>query len=121
LASVASSDPTLDVDVTKLWHISERGMTILSKRGLLCGQCTNSLEICEHCVFDKQKRLSFSTAIHRTKETLDYVHSNLWEPSCVSSKGNSSRYILTFIDDFSRKVWAYFLKEKNDVFKVFKE
>jgi len=48
-ASVASSDPTSDVDVTKLWHmrlghISERGMTILSKRGLLCGKCTSSLE-----------------------------------------------------------------------------
>ena len=46
-ASVASSDPTSDV--TKLWHIrlghmSERGMNILSKRGLLCGQCTSSLE-----------------------------------------------------------------------------
>jgi len=70
-ASVASSDPTLDIDVTKLWHvrlghISERGMTILSKRVLLCGQSTSSLEFCEHCVFGKQKRLSFSTAIHRT-------------------------------------------------------
>ena len=47
--SAASSDPTSDVDVTKLCHmrlghISERGMTILSKRGLLCGQCTSNLE-----------------------------------------------------------------------------
>jgi len=66
--SIASSDPTSDVNVTKLWHMrlghmSERGMTILSKRDLLCGQCTSSLEFCEHCVFGKQKRLSFSTAI----------------------------------------------------------
>jgi len=124
--SVASSDPTSDVDVTKLWHMrlghmSERGMTILCKRGLLCGQCTSSLEFCEHCVFGKQKRLSFSTTIHRTKEMLDYIHSDLWGPSRVPSKGNGSRYMLTFIDDFSRKVWAYFLKEKSEAFKVFKE
>jgi len=39
----------------------------------------------------------------------------------VPSKGNGSRYMLTFIDDFSRKVWAYFLKEKSEAFKVFKE
>jgi len=38
--------------------MSEPGMTILSKRGLLCGQCTSSLEFCEHYVFGKQKRLS---------------------------------------------------------------
>jgi hypothetical protein len=30
-------------------------------------------------------------------------------------------YFLTFIDDFSRKVWVYFLKYKSDVFVVFKE
>ena len=96
----------------RLEHMSEREMTILSKRGLLCGQCTSSLEFCEHCVFDKQKRLSFSTAIHQTKETLDYIYSDLWGPSRVPSKGNGSRYMLTFIDDFSRNVWAYFLKEK---------
>jgi transposase InsO family protein len=29
--------------------------------------------------------------------------------------------LLTFIDDFSRKVWVYFLKEKSKVFKVFKD
>ena len=29
--------------------------------------------------------------------------------------------MLTFNDDFSRKVWAYFLKEKSETFKVFKE
>ena len=101
--------------------MSERGMTILSKRGLLCGQCTSSLEFCEHCVFGKQKRLSFSTAIHQTKGTLDYIHSDLWGPSREPSKGNGSRYLLTFIDDFSRKVWVYFFKEKSEVFKVFRE
>jgi hypothetical protein len=52
---------------------------------------------------------------------LDYIHSDLWGPSQISSKGNDSRYILTFIDDFSRKIWIYFLKEKSQVFKTFKE
>jgi GAG-pre-integrase domain len=105
---ITDSDPTLD-DVIKLWymrlgHMSERGMTILSKRGLLCGQCTSSLEFYEHCVFDKQKRLSFSTDIHRTKGILDYIHLDLWVPSREPSKNNSSHYLLTFIDDFSRNI-----------------
>ena len=28
--------------------------------------------------------------------------------------------MLTFIDDFSKKVWAFFLKQKSDVFSAFK-
>ena len=30
-------------------------------------------------------------------------------------------YMLTIIDDFSRRVWSFFLKHKSDVFATFKE
>ena len=29
--------------------------------------------------------------------------------------------MITFIDDFSRKVWAFFLKHKNEAFITFKQ
>ncbi|KAG8481939.1 hypothetical protein CXB51_026741 [Gossypium anomalum] len=51
--------------------------------------------------------------------TLEYIHSDLWGPSKVPSRGGANS-MLTFIDDFSRKVWAFFLKQKMDVFSVFK-
>lgn len=41
-------------------------------------------------------------------------------PSHVPSK-DGARYMLTFIDDFLRKVWLYFLKHKNDVYLTFKQ
>ncbi|XP_070045780.1 uncharacterized mitochondrial protein AtMg00300-like [Nicotiana tomentosiformis] len=72
--AVSISDKS-DSDIIKLWHMrlghmSEKGLSILSKRGLLCGQSTKNIEFCEHCVFGKQKRVSFkSPAIHRTKGT----------------------------------------------------
>jgi hypothetical protein len=66
-------------------------------------------------VFEKQCRIKFSTSIHRTSGTVDYIHSDLWGPSQVPSKGDA-RYFVTFIDDFSRKVSVYFLKKKSDVF-----
>ncbi|KAG8480905.1 hypothetical protein CXB51_025479 [Gossypium anomalum] len=47
------------------------------------------------------------------KGTLEYIHSGLWGPSRVPSRGGAN-YMLTFIDDFSRKVWAFFLKKKNN-------
>ena len=30
-------------------------------------------------------------------------------------------YYVTFIDDYSRKTWIYFLKNKSEVFRKFKE
>ena len=112
-------------DPTQLWHMrfshmSERGMMELSKRGLLEGQKTGKLNFCEHCVFGKQCRVKFSTAVHRTKGTVDYIHSDLWGPAPVVSKGSAS-YLLTFIDDFSRNIWIYFLKKKSEVFVTFKQ
>ncbi|KAG8489146.1 hypothetical protein CXB51_017182 [Gossypium anomalum] len=122
-AAVASSSLS-DDDITKLWHtrlghMSENGMTELSKRGLLDGQGICKLNFCEYYVFGKQKRVRFTKGIHNTKRTLEYIHSDLWGPSKVPSRGGAN-YILTFIDDFSRKVWAFFLKQKSDVFSAFK-
>ena len=124
-SSCVSSSTDSDVKKTKLWHMrlghmSEKGMTVLSKRGLLCGDTTSSLDFCEHCVYGKQHRVSFSTAVHSTKSTVDYIHSDVWGPSPVVSKGGAV-YLLTFIDDYSRKVWVYFLKRKSEVFETFKK
>jgi len=101
-----SGDP--DLDTTRLWHMrlghmSERGLHVLSKQGLLCGQKKGKLDFCEHCVFGKQHRVSFGTSVHKTKDTLDYIHSDVWSPSQVPSKGGAS-YLLILIDDYSRKV-----------------
>lgn len=112
-------------DFTTLWHmrlghLSEKGMQVLSKRGYFGKQGINKLEFCEHCIFGKKKRVSFANAIHSTKGILDYIHSDLWGPSKVPSNGKS-RYMLTFTDDYSRKIWVYFLKHKNETFSMFKK
>ncbi|KAG8492461.1 hypothetical protein CXB51_009586 [Gossypium anomalum] len=122
-AAVASSSLS-DDDITKLWHMrlghmSENGMTELSKKRLLDGQGICKLNFCEHFVFGKQKRVRFTRGIHNTKGTLEYIHSDLWGPSRVPLRGGAN-YMLTFIDDFSRKVWAFFLKQKSDMFSAFK-
>ncbi|GJS41666.1 retrovirus-related pol polyprotein from transposon TNT 1-94 [Tanacetum coccineum] len=77
-AGVATSKASLDD--SKLWHyrlghMGEKGMKYLAKKGLIKVSC--NLEFCEHCVFGKQKKVSFSPGIHRTRDTLDYIHSDL--------------------------------------------
>ena len=87
---------------------------------MLCGQKTEKLDFCEYCAFDKHHRVSFGTSIHRTKDTLDYIYSDVWRPFQDPSKGEAS-YLLTLINDYFRKVWVYSLKHKSDVFANFKQ
>jgi hypothetical protein len=95
-------------------------MAELMKRNLLDGCTLSSRKFCEHCIFGKHKRVKFNTSVHTTKGTLDYVHADLWGPSRKPSLGGA-RCMLTIIDDYSRKVWPYFLKTKNDTFAAFKD
>jgi 5'-3' exoribonuclease 2 len=104
----------------RLGHMSELGLVVLSKRGLLDGHSISKLDFCEHCVFRKHKRVKFNTTTHSSKGILDYVHSDLWGPSRKPSLGGAC-YMLTIIDDYSRKVWPYFLKDKSEAFSAFKE
>ena len=51
-------------------------------------------------------------------QLLDMIHSYIIGPLLTPSYGNS-RYVLNFIDDFSRYCWVYFLKQKSEVFETF--
>lgn len=63
--------------------------------------------------------MKFKVDKHKTQEILDYVHFDKWGPTKALSLGGS-QYFMTFIDDFSRKVRVYFLKQKYEVFSKFK-
>uniref|UniRef100_A0A2N9GMG5 Integrase catalytic domain-containing protein n=1 Tax=Fagus sylvatica TaxID=28930 RepID=A0A2N9GMG5_FAGSY len=120
VAAVAESED----DDTLLWHmrlghISERGMRELHKRNLLTGIKSCKLDFCKYCIMGKQCRVRFKTATHKTKGILDYVHSDIWGPVRTPSKGGA-QYFMSFIDDYSRKAWVYFLKNKSEAFAKFK-
>ena len=104
----------------RLGHMSERGMKILEKQGVLGDDKMGPVEFCEVCVLGKSSRTSFKTAVHKTKGTLDYIHSDLWGLAQTTSLGGA-KYFLSLIDDYSRMVWVYILKSKTEVFEKFKQ
>ena len=95
-------------------------MLELHKRNLLKGVKTCKLDFYKYCVYGKQHRVSFKTGSHTSKGVLDCIHSDVWGPVSVSSH-SSAQYFVSFIDDYSRKVWIYFMKHKSDVFGIFKK
>lgn len=76
--------------------MSKKRFVRLIKGALLCGQKTGKLSFCEHCVYGKECRVKFSTAVHRTKGTVDYIHSDLFGPSPVVSKGGAQYLFVDF-------------------------
>ena len=66
----------------------------------------------------KNIRKPFPQSEHKSKEPLDLVHSDVCGPMSVHSFSGYSYYV-TFIEDYSRKTWIYFLKAKSEVFNWF--
>ena len=122
LASTVSRKDA-DSKATKLWHIrlghaGKKTLQTLAKQDLLKGTNSYKLEFCEHCVLGKQTRVKFGLVIHDIKRIMDYVHSDMWGPTKTVSLGGM-HYFVTFVDDYSSKVWAYLMKNKNKVLCTF--
>uniref|UniRef100_A0A2N9J5P5 CCHC-type domain-containing protein n=1 Tax=Fagus sylvatica TaxID=28930 RepID=A0A2N9J5P5_FAGSY len=80
-------------DDTLLWHMR---LGHISERG------------CDLKLPHTRQRVYWTTCIQ-----------NIWGPVRTPSKGGA-QYFMSFIDDYSRKAWVYFLKNKSEAFAKFK-
>jgi transposase InsO family protein len=100
--------------------MSEKGMTMPVKTKLLKSVKDVHIKKCSDCVAGKQHRVAFkSQPPHKKPDVLYLVHSDVCKMSVRSMGG--VKYLLTFVDEFSRKVWVYVLKAKHQVLSVFKQ
>jgi len=77
-------------------------------------------KVCEGCTLDKNHINSFLVGRSwRASHPSEFVHSDLCGPMHTISIGGN-QYILTFIDDYGKKTWVFFLKEKLEVDEYFK-
>ncbi|KAL0370795.1 UNVERIFIED_CONTAM: Retrovirus-related Pol polyprotein from transposon RE1 [Sesamum angustifolium] len=75
---------------------------------------------CETCLQRKQHKKPFhSRTSWRAKAVLELIH-NVSGPMRTPSH-EQNRYFNLFIDDYSRMTWVYFMREKSEVFKIFKK
>lgn len=106
----------------RLGHLNRISMDLL-KKGMATGvdYGLEKGEACEVCLLGKQSRKPFKkTGGKRAAEVLGLVHTDLCGPM-PSESWNGARYVFTLIDDYSRKIFAYFIKSKSEVLEVFKE
>jgi hypothetical protein len=76
--------------------------------------------VCRGFSLGNNDKASFPSSDIRSKEILGLVHLYVCGPMSVPST-SGCRYYMTFIDDYSRRKWIFFMKTKDEVFSRFME
>jgi transposase InsO family protein len=76
--------------------------------------------ICNGCAQGKNIKNPFPKRDSKAEGALELIHSDVCGPM-PSSSISGYVYYVSFIDDYSRKTWIYFLKSKDEVFSKFKD
>ena len=69
---------------------------------------TLDFDFYENFIYGKHNRVRFPTGATRENGILELIHNDVFGPVPVPSLGKSVCYV-SFIDDFSRNKWIYFL------------
>ena len=113
------------VEPNELWHRSlahvlYRALPLASKvvEGLPKIQAKHG--VCKGCAKGKNTKKTFPSSESKAKGILEIIHSDVCGLMSSSSLSGYVYYV-SFINDFSRKAWIYFMKNKDELFSKFKE
>lgn len=80
--------------------------------------CSNKINFCSACQLGKSHKLPFTSYPSKAYKPFELIHIDLWGPAPLLSK-NGFRYYIISVDGFSRYVWTYPLKNKNEALSTF--
>jgi transposase InsO family protein len=101
----------------RLAHINYKALPYISKRSQVYQNSKVTMKV---YAMDVHKGRTSRTCFRREEGVLELIHSDVCGPM-PSSSISAYVYYVSFIDDYSRKTWIYFLKSKDEVFSKFKE
>lgn len=108
---------------SRLGHVNFKAMTMMSSNQMVQGLPTikQPSEVCPGCLMSKQTRRLFpSQANYSSKEVLELVHGDLCGPITPATPAGN-KYFFLLVDDYSRVMWVYLLKNKDDALEAFKK
>lgn len=114
---------TLSTWHERLGHVSNETIKRMAINnvvdGLSVSRSNDTLDICSGCAQGKAHSHPFKSSVRKTTRRLELVHSDVLGPIDPVSLGGA-RYIVTFIDDYSRWATAFPMRNKSEVFEFFK-
>ena len=101
----------------RLAHTNIKNIEKMKSKGMIKYD-TKDFEKCETCVESKLTKKPFPS-VKRDTSILELIHSYLCELNGILTRGGK-RYFITFCDDFSRYLYVYMLRSKDETFDSFK-
>ena len=106
----------------RMGHINFNSMKYMQEKKLIEGMPKMSIpsQPYEGCLVGKQVRKPFPSHSNYTeKKRLELVHGDLCGPVSPPTPSRN-RYFMLLVDEFSRVMWVYLLKSKDEASEVFK-
>ena len=97
---------------SRLGHVSSSRLRFLASIEALGNLKTCDISDYSGCKLAKFSVLPFNRNIFVSSSPFDLIHSDVWGPSPVATKGGS-RYYVSFIDDHTRYCWVYLIKHRS--------
>nr|GEZ77439.1 Gag-Pol polyprotein [Tanacetum cinerariifolium] len=94
---------------SQLGHVSSSRLRFLACARELGKLDAQDISDCSGCKLAKLSALPFNNSVFSSYAPFDLVHSDIWGPSSVSTKGGS-KYYVSFIDDFTCYTYVYLMK-----------
>ena len=114
---VAATVPSLQDWHDCLGHPQRQTVTnIIKDFNLPCSSNSFSPYSCYY--LGKLSKLIFASAIHTSTSPFEIMHLDVWGLTSIHSS-QGYRYIVLFINDYTRFTWMYFLKNISDIFSSF--
>ena len=107
----------------RLGHRDPNAIQRICKESLATGICINECNVmmkCDHCIKGKATQKPYPVSIHRAEQPLDLIHSDVCGPMKTQTPGKK-RYMVTFIDDYSRFTMCYLIQSKDEVADKYQE
>ena len=105
----------------RLGHVNFQALKPLANKKMVGSVplITHLQQVCQDCLASKQTGFPFlATVNYRAEESLELVHVDLCGPITPETIGGS-HYFMLIVDDFSRWMWVYVIKTKDQALPMF--
>ncbi|KAK1414359.1 hypothetical protein QVD17_30103 [Tagetes erecta] len=104
----------------RLGHPHPRLLRTMLSKYLLPVSDKHFNSVCASCQLGKSSKLSLNKSSFRSNGILDLIFCDVWGPaSDLSFDGH--RYFMLCVDQYSKFMWIFHLKQKSDVYSTFKQ
>ncbi|KAD1865828.1 hypothetical protein E3N88_42185 [Mikania micrantha] len=102
----------------RLGHPHQQLFNSMLSKYCLPFSSNKSISHCNACSIGKSSKLHLFPSIYKSSHVLDLIYYDVWGPAPVPSF-DGHLYFLLCVDNFTRFMWIFPLKQKSDVFDLF--